>query len=156
MIHAIRKLAREIHRRSVWQVVGAYLVLAWATLGAVEWSTRAVGLPSWTPAMAWVLAVALFPLVVATAVVQEGLPGLRIQDEVDPNELEGLSPAEVHVIPEAHPLYGIGLLTWRNTVLGALSSAVLLVASVVAYISMWALGIGPDGIPAGAGPDQRR
>lgn len=145
MIHAIRKLARVIHRRSVWQVVGAYVVLAWLALAAVRWTTRAAGLPTWTPAMAWVLAVVLFPLVVATAVVQEGLPGLRIQDEVDPNELEGRTPEEVHVIPEAHPLYGVGLLTWRNTILGAVSSAVLLVASVVAYISMWALGIGPVG-----------
>lgn len=145
MIHAIRKLAREIHRRSVWQVVGIYVLLAWATFAVVGWATRVIGLPTWTPAMALVLAVVLFPLVVATAVVQGGLPGLRIQDEVDPNELEGLTPDQVHVVPEAHPLHGIGVLTWRNTVLGAVSSGVLLVTSVVAYIMMWALGVGPMG-----------
>jgi hypothetical protein len=92
-----------------------------------------------------VLLVALLPLVVATTVVQGGLPGLRIEDWVDPNELLGRTPDEVLVIPEAHPLYGSRLFTWRNTVLGAVASTALLVTSVVAYLTMWALGIGPVG-----------
>jgi hypothetical protein len=95
--------------------------------------------------MALVLMVALLPLVVATAVVQRGVPGLRMDDEVDPNELIGLTPDQVLVVPEAHPLHGSTVFTWRNTVLGAVTSAALLVTSVVAYLSMWALGIGPVG-----------
>jgi len=145
VIHAIRKLAREIHRRSVWQVVVTYLAVSWGLLSGVEVITDFAGLPSWTPTMTLVLLVMLLALVVATAVVQKGIPGLRIEDYVDPNELEGLTPDQVHVIPEAHALYGVGVFTWRNAVLGAVTAAVLLVTSVVAYLAMWALGIGPVG-----------
>jgi hypothetical protein len=95
--------------------------------------------------MALVLVVAMVPVVVATAVAQGGMPGLRMEDHVDPNELVGLTPEQVHVIPEAHPLHGPGIFTWRNAILGAVSCAALLVTSVVAYMTMWALGIGPVG-----------
>ena len=145
MIHTIRKLAREIHRRSVWQVGGVYLALSWAAVAGVDRLTTLIGLPSWTPELSAILALALLPLVLATAIVQGGIPGLRMEDAGDPNELVGLTPEEVHVVPEEHPLYGSGLLTWRNTVLGGVAAATLLLASVVAYLTMWALGIGPVG-----------
>lgn len=145
LIHPIRKLAREVHRRSVWQVLGMYLVLGWVTLEGIRWATVRIGLPEWTPTMALVLMGLLLPVTIATAVVQGGLPGLRMVDAVDPNELEGLTPEQVHVIPEAHPLYRKGILTWRNSVLLGVMSAALLCTSVVAYLTMWALGIGPVG-----------
>lgn len=145
MFHALRKLSRTIHRRSVWLVLAVYLVGSWAVLESVSLATDVFGFPSFAPTMALVLLVAMLPLVVATAVVQGGLPGLRIEDEVDPNELVGRTPDEVLVIPEAHPLHGSGLFTWKNMVLGGVSSAALLVTSVVAYMTMWALGIGPVG-----------
>jgi hypothetical protein len=103
------------------------------------------GLPDWTVRMATVLLLIGLPIILATAVVQEGIPWLRIVDEVDPNELKGLTPADVHVVPELHPMYGVGLFTWRNAVLGGVMSAALLVTSVAAYLAMWALGIGPVG-----------
>ena len=145
MIHAIRKLAREIHHRSVWQVLGVYLAMGWVGLQGVELLTDRIGLPGWTPTMAIVLMALVLPVTIATAAVQGGLPWLRIEDVVDPNELEGLTPEEVHVVPEAHPLYGEGLFTWRNAVLLGVLSLALLVTSVVAYLTMWALGIGPVG-----------
>lgn len=145
MIHAIRKLAREVHRRSVWQVLGVYLLAGWLGLEAVRLLTRLVGLPWWTPSMAFALIVLGLPVTIATAVVQRGLPGLRIEDDVDPNELVGLTPEQVHRIPEAHPLHGVGVLTWRNAILMAVTSLALLVTSVVSYLTMWALGIGPVG-----------
>jgi len=111
----------------------------------VGWGAEASGLPSWTPTLTLTFLVALLPLIVATAVVQGGLPGLRMEDEIDPNDLVGLTPEQVLVIPEAHPLYESRIFTWRNTVLGAVSSAALIVTSVVAYMMMWALGIGPVG-----------
>lgn len=145
VLHPIRKLAREIHRRSVWQVLTVYLGLSWITLQTVAFATRSVGLPLWTPAMATILLLIGLPVVIATAVVQGGLPGLRIEDFVDPNELEGRTPEEVHVIPHAHPMYGVGLFTWRNAILGGVMAAALLTTSVAAYLAMWALGIGPVG-----------
>lgn len=144
-MHAIRRAARAINRRATWQVLAAYLLGAWILLLLVRWGTALLGLPAWTPTMALVLLLAMMPLFVATAVVQGGLPGLRIEDEVDPNDLLGLTPEQVHVVPEAHPLYETRLFTWRNMVLGGVTSAALLVTSVVAYLAMWALGIGPVG-----------
>lgn len=145
VIHTVRKLARAVNRRSVWQVLGLYAVASWVAWFLVAWGTEAIGLPAWTPTLTLALVLAMLPVFVSTAVVQGGLPGLRIEDEVDPNDLEGLTPAQVLVIPEAHPLYGSGIFTWRNTALGAVSCAALLVTSVVAYMTMWALGIGPVG-----------
>ena len=145
MIHAVRKLARDIHRLAVWQVIVGYGCLAWVARWSVSVATLQLGLPAWTPGMATVLLAIGFPVVLATAVVQGGLPGLRIEDVADPNELPGRTPAEVHVIPELHPMYGAGLLTWRNAILGGVMAAALLVTTVVAYFSMWVLGIGPVG-----------
>ena len=151
MIHTLRKLAREIHRRSVWQVLAGYLLFWYLGFRLVDFATTAVGLPLWTPTMAFVLLGIGFPVTLATAVVQGGLPGLRMVDLVDPNELEGRTPDQVHVIPERHPLYGIGFLTWRNAILGGVMAAALLVTSVVAYLTMWAFGIGPVGSLAAQG-----
>ena len=145
MVHAIRKLAREIHRRSVWQVLGAYGVGSWAVVSGLESLATRIGLPLWTGDMATALLLIGLPVVLATAVVQNGLPWLRIEDVEDPNELVGRTPAQVHVVPEAHPLYGRSLFTWRNAVLGGVMATALLATSVVAYLTMWALGIGPVG-----------
>jgi len=145
VIHSVRKLARSIRRRPVWQVLAVYAPLSWVTWTTVGWLTRVSGLPAWTPAMALTLLAIMAPVVIATAVAQRGLPGLRIKDEVDPNELVGLTPYQVHVVPEAHPLHGSPLFTWRNAILAGVSCAVLLATSVVAYMTMWAFGIGPVG-----------
>jgi hypothetical protein len=67
------------------------------------------------------------------------------EDAMDPNELEGLTPDQVLVIPHRHPMYRVGLFTWRNAILGGVMALALLVTSVVAYLTMWALGIGPVG-----------
>jgi hypothetical protein len=157
-MHTLRKLAREIHRRSVWQVLSVYVALSWGVLLLVEALSNALGLPLWTPDMALALLIIGMPVTLATAVVQEGIPWLRIEDEVDPNELVGRTPAEVHVVPEAHPLHGSSVFTWRNAILGGVMAGALLVTSVAAYLAMWALGIGPVGSLVAQGilhPDDR-
>ncbi len=129
----------------MWQVLSVYALMSWGSIELVTFATRVAGLPLWTPAMAGGLLLIGLPITLATAVVQEGIPWLRIEDLVDPNELEGLTPDQVHVVPEAHPMYGVGLLTWRNAILGGVMAAALLATSVVSYLAMWALGIGPVG-----------
>jgi eukaryotic-like serine/threonine-protein kinase len=147
VIYRLRKVVREIHRRSVWQVLGVYVALSWAVLNAVDVLTGFAGLPDWTPTMALVLLMIGLPVVVATAFLQEGIPGLTADphEEIHPDEVEGKSPDEVLVVPEAHPLYGSRVFTWRNFVLGGAMAVVLLVATVVTYFTMWAMGIGPVG-----------
>ena len=87
------------------------------------------------------------PIVLATAIIQRGMPELRgeYRDEVDPVELEGRTPEEVHFVPETHPLHHERLFTWRNAILGGVGAAGLLVAAVITYLAMWATGIGPVG-----------
>ncbi len=146
-MHRLRKLLREIHRRSLWQVLGIYLAGSWGVLQAVDFMTGFAGLPAWTPSFAFVLLLIGLPIVGATAFIQAGAPGLRgeYRDEVDPNELEGRTPEEVHHDPEAHPLHREHVFTWRNAMLGGVGAGALLLAAVVSYLIMWALGIGPMG-----------
>lgn len=146
-MHFLRKLVRELHHRSVWQVLVVYAGVSWIVLKGVEAATRLAGLPGWTLAFAEVILLAGLPLVLATTVVQKGLPWLMDDpnESIDPLDVVGRTPAEVHVIPARHPLHDATLFTWRNALLAGVGAAALLASSVVAYMTMWALGIGPVG-----------
>lgn len=71
----LRELVREIHRRSLWQVLAVYVAGSWVALQVVREMTLTLGLPDWVPPSALALLVVGFPVVMATAVVQEGVPG---------------------------------------------------------------------------------
>lgn len=144
-MHTLRKLAREIHRRSVWLVLPGYLLMSWGILVVLERASVPLGLPLWTLDMATALLLIGLPIVGATTLAHGAPPWLRIEDEVDPNDLVGRTPDEVHVVPHRHPLHQVRLLTWRNAILGGVMASALLVTSVVAYLAMWSLGIGPVG-----------
>ncbi|MEJ2203206.1 MAG: hypothetical protein P8170_03775 [Gemmatimonadota bacterium] len=152
-MHTLRKLVRELHRRSVWQVLVVYTSGSWIGLKGVAAVTRWLGLPSWTLSLALSLLLVGLPLVLLTTVVQKGVPWLTDDphEGIDPFEVVGKTPAEVHRIPERHPLYGATLFTWPNAMLGGVGAVTLLVASVVAYMTMWGLGIGPVGSLAAQG-----
>ena len=153
-MHTFRKIIRELHRRSVWQVLGVFLAGSWGVLQVVDFLTERAGLPDWTPTFALVLLLVGLPIVLATAFVQEGLPGdaqrreepeaamARIREEV---AIEGLPPSAVHRVPELHPLHGARLFTWRNALLGGIGAGALLIAAVASYFLMWGMGIGPVG-----------
>ncbi len=68
-----KALIQEVHRRSLWQVLGIYLGASWVVLQAVEILTESVGLPDWVQPFAIVLLLIGFPIVLATAFVQEGV-----------------------------------------------------------------------------------
>ena len=80
---AFRKLVRELHRRSIWQVLGIYIVGSWAAYQVVVSLMEGLGLPAWVPPMAVVLFVIGLPIVLATAFVQEGLPGGDQSEDAD-------------------------------------------------------------------------
>lgn len=135
-------LFRELHRRFVWQALVLFLVLALGILAGVQAVVQGLGLPAWIPAYAAALLFLGAPIVLLTTFVQGGVPFFgrpEYRDEVDPNELVGLTPAQVHRIPASR------FLTWRNALLGAVCASVLFVSSVVAYLGMWAAGVGPMG-----------
>ena len=90
----LRQLIHEIHRRSLWQVMGIYLLASWAVLQVVDTLGGALRLPEWLEPMALVLLIIGLPIVLATAFIQEGGPGRDAGDEeVAGAPAEG-SPAE--------------------------------------------------------------
>ena len=79
----LKRLIHEIHRRSLWQVLGIYLVASWAVLSVVDTLGGALRLPEWLEPMALVLLIIGLPIVLATAFVQEGKAMLAIEGESD-------------------------------------------------------------------------
>src|SRR5210317_110923 len=71
----LKRLIQEIHRRSLWQVLGIYLVGAWVAFQGIEALVSGLGLPEWVPGVALVLLIVGLPIVLATAFVQEGVGG---------------------------------------------------------------------------------
>jgi tetratricopeptide (TPR) repeat protein len=169
---AIRNLIHEIHRRSIWQVLGIYLVAGWVVLQVVEVLTESAGLPDWTPGFAVVLLLIGLPICLATAVVQEGLPGGERGEGADARRGGDVAPegdlgsvdagptaASVATsIPSRSPLdsgsatqdgsarTGVHrLLTWRNAILGGVLAFALLGVTVFGYFVMWSTGVGPVG-----------
>lgn len=72
----LNHLIREIHRRSLWQVLAIYLVGAWVVYEVILGLTDGGVLPEWFPGLAVGLFLVGLPVVLATAFVQEGAPGL--------------------------------------------------------------------------------
>jgi TolB-like protein/Flp pilus assembly protein TadD len=69
----LKRLIHEIHRRSLWQVLAVYAAAAWIALQVVNEIARSIHLPDWVSGAAVVLLVIGFPIVLATAFVQEGV-----------------------------------------------------------------------------------
>ncbi|MEJ2541752.1 MAG: hypothetical protein P8188_17600, partial [Gemmatimonadota bacterium] len=70
-----KELLRETHRRSLWQVLGVYVVASWVVLQVVDTLTSVLRLPDWLPPLALVLLLVGLPIVLATAFVQSGFKG---------------------------------------------------------------------------------
>jgi tetratricopeptide (TPR) repeat protein len=152
-----KELIQELHRRSVWQVIGIYLATSWGVLNAVDVLTGFAGLPDWTPTMALVLLLIGLPIVTATAVIQGGLPGGAGSGGAGGDDVrsEGSSAESRPTRPDAHesdtgvdsaaggPLSR--LFTWRNALMGGAAAGLLVLVSGGAYLAMWALGVGPVG-----------
>jgi TolB-like protein/Tfp pilus assembly protein PilF len=133
----MKKLIHEIHRRSLWQVLGIYAVGAWVALQVVDVLAQNFGLPEWFPAFALALLVIGLPIVLATAVVQVGVHGPEPSGE--PVGGGAGSPSAGAPLPESA---GRNLFTWKNAILGGVGAFALW--GVLAAV--WML-IGP-----GAGP----
>jgi tetratricopeptide (TPR) repeat protein len=89
----IRQLIHEAHRRSIWQVLSVYLVGSWVALQVVESISESAGLPDWAPPFALILLIIGLPVVLATAVVQEGLSGREEREEEAPSGAKEVASA---------------------------------------------------------------
>jgi hypothetical protein len=76
----LKQAIHEIHRRSLWQVLGIYLAGSWIGCEIVQALTEGLGLPYWVPLFALVLFIVGLPIVLATASIQEGIPAVTRPD----------------------------------------------------------------------------
>ena len=151
----MKKLIHEIHRRSLWQVLGLYLAGSWVVLQVVDQLVQSAGLPDWVPALALVLLLIGFPMVLATAFVQEGMPG---QGDDDAEAASVADPAEssepVHVAPTPAPRpksaasqswLGQNVFTWRNAIAGGVAALALFGAATAVWMVLRGAGVGSAG-----------
>lgn len=144
----MKNLVREIHRRSLWQVLGIYLAGSWIALQVVEQLAEAASLPAWVRPAALALLVIGFPIVMATAFVQEGLSSHRGDGgEEDPTGAEAATSAAVAASGSPSAAGAAGLLTWRNAIMGGVAAFALW---GVAVTIMMLMGVGPAGGGAAA------
>ena len=59
----LKRLIQEIHRRSLWQVLGIYLVGAWVAFQGIEALVSGLGLPEWVPGLTVAILIAGLPIV---------------------------------------------------------------------------------------------
>ncbi len=110
-----KQLIREIHRRSLWQVLAIYLVASWVVYQVVQGLTEGLRLPEWFPALAVVLLLTGLPIVLATAFVQEGVPAFTRDD---PTLLPHAEPSQRVAGTRAEPARVRRIFTWGNAILG--------------------------------------
>ena len=61
----LKRLIQEIHRRSLWQVLGIYLGGAWVALQGIAALVSVLGLPEWVPGFALGVLILGLPIVLA-------------------------------------------------------------------------------------------
>jgi TolB-like protein/Tfp pilus assembly protein PilF len=125
----LKQLIHEIHRRSLWQVLGIYVLAGWLALQIVDTLAGALRLPEWAAPVALVLLIIGLPIVLATAFVQEGIGDREASDQVETTA--GGTP-----IPGTGPQEGTHhrLFTWRNALLVGLGAFALWGVVATAWI----------------------
>ncbi len=142
----LKQIILEIHRRSLWQVLGIYIVSAWVIWQVIGSMYEWMGLPDWVPPTALIMLLVGLPVVLATAFVQEGLPGLAPGSEreagVGESEPAETSGAEAASGRGERPT-GRPFLTWNRVVVVAVLAFAGLGVAASGFMGMRALGIGP-------------
>lgn len=143
---SLRDLVREIHHRSIWQVLGIYLVSSVAALEVVDMLVENTALPEWFPTFAIALAVLGLPVVLASAVVHEEAPARdRYYGEIDSGEEAGEADGD----DEPRPVRTRRVLTWQRTLTGI----VILFAFWGMVAAGWLVFAGPSALAGGgSGP----
>jgi protein kinase/serine/threonine-protein kinase len=135
----LKQLIHEVHRRSLWQVLGIYVIGGWIAIQVVQTLTESLQLPTWFPAFAVVLLIIGFPIVMATAFVQEGISRPRERDAAARREPEAGAAIEA---ASPKPPGVANLFTWRNAIAGG----VVAFAAWGVVATIWLLR---GGMPAG-------
>jgi protein kinase/serine/threonine-protein kinase len=143
----MKGLLREIHRRSVWQVLLVYVGVSWAVIEAIQGLTDATGLPVWFPPFAVGLLLIGLPVVLATAVVQHGASSAAGAEDPGGGSETGAESAPLtaggNTSTDAAPRPSAArrLLTWRNAIGGGVLAMALWGVVATAWILTGARGI---------------
>ncbi len=111
----VKNLIHEIHRRSLWQVLGIYLVGSWLVLQVVDTLAGALHLADWAPPLALFLLIIALPIVLATAFIQEGAARTPPEQAGEREEEPGASQEGPR-----HRLF-----TWRKPIAGGVAAFAL-------------------------------
>lgn len=174
----IRDMIREIHRRSIWQVLGIYGLGSWAVYQVVLGVYEGVGLPDWVPTTAILLLLVGLPIVLATAFVQEGGPRRSRTDssgktesggEPDPGDtrIDADEPAPSHTqATQSHLPASIStarntasrgkLFTWNRAITAGVLAFAALGVAATGFMGLRKLGIGPAATLVSAGVLEER
>lgn len=153
----LKRIITEIHRRSLWQVLGIYAVSAWIIYEVILALYEGLGLPDWIPPTALILFLIGLPLVLATAFVQEGGPAVRFRDDPLLADLDSLDDSGV--APASPPSAGspgapgraggartrARLFTWRRAITAGILAFAALGLAATGFMGMRSFGIGPAG-----------
>lgn len=118
------ELLSEIHRRFVWQAFTIYLLVAFVAYHVSEQIAVTRDLPIWFIDVAGLLLIIGLPIVLTTAVVQEGIPSAGRSDpdlRVNPGS-SGSEPL-IKATSRGHGFWQI--FTWRNAILGGVAAFTL-------------------------------
>ncbi len=118
------QLLSEIHRRFIWQAFAIYLLVAFVAYHISVQIAQTRDLPDWFIRVAVVLLVIGLPIILTTAIVQEGIPAIGRSDpalRVEADLWHGDSFAKRTA--------GQGgfwqIFTWRNALMGGVAAFTL-------------------------------
>jgi tetratricopeptide (TPR) repeat protein len=109
----LKRLIVEIHHRSLWQVLGIYLVGAWIGFEVIQSLTEGLGLPQWFPGFAILLFIVGLPIVIATACVHEEAAPTQPVGAAEAEAQEPDAVAEERSVKPPLPAHHRRI-TWRN------------------------------------------
>lgn len=121
-----------------------YLAGAWVALQVAGHVTDTAGLPEWVPSFAFVLLVVGLPVVLATAIVQEGSSRGVDGDPEAPDAGVAAEPKRPHPSARAGESPLTQALTWKRVGVGGLGALILLAVAIGGYFALRAAGIGPS------------
>lgn len=133
----IKRFIVELHRRSVWQVLGIYLFAGWGAVEVVKGLTETAGLPPWFPAAALAVLALFLPIVLAAAFVRESA-------EAQPGGVSGeyhlSTDSAAELLEERGP--AVRFMANTRTALVAGASGMLLMALVGVWFASRQAGTG--------------
>ena len=132
---SIKRFIVELHRQSVWRVLGIYLFAGWGAVEVVKGLTETAGLPPWFPAASLAVLALFLPIVLAAALVRES-PETQRDGASDDEALD--SAAEL--LEERGPV--VQFVANTRTALVAGASGMLLMAFVGVWFASRQAGTG--------------